>query len=415
LQSRIQLLTAYGAASEDNKRVSQRLLHGFSNSYKGSAGKAAGLRDQKLIIKKRVFEQKLRAAVERDPKLGQEAVKVWDEVAAAYKTWAPSERQYQALEKYAGTGCTLFKIARDLIRLADEGAKPNEQRIPEYRDSARRSLELSLYSPAPIIDELETAILQQYLEELQSVLGDKDPLMKAILGGRYPDEVAPQSVRGSKLKDIAVRRQLAADREALAKSDDPMIRLARLIDEPARKIRKKHEETIEELEVSAAARIAQYRYKMFGASESPDATFTPRVSFGAVKGYKDKAEIVVPWATTFGGLYHRATGLDPYILPQRWLDGKKSLNLVNQMNFVSTVDITGGNSGSPTVNAKGEVVGIIFDSNIEGLPNVYLYTDEQARAVHVAGQGIVEVLRKLYKATALLQELGLATGTTPSN
>jgi hypothetical protein len=239
--------------------------------------------------------------------------------------------------------------------------------------------------------------------------------MKAILGGRYPDEVAPQSVRGSKLKDIAVRRQLAADREALAKSDDPMIRLARLIDEPARKIRKKHEETIEELEVSAAARIAQYRYKMFGASESPDATFTPRVSFGAVKGYKDKAEIVVPWATTFGGLYHRATGLDPYILPQRWLDGKKSLNLVNQMNFVSTVDITGGNSGSPTVNAKGEVVGIIFDSNIEGLPNVYLYTDEQARAVHVAGQGIVEVLRKLYKATALLQELGLATGTTPSN
>jgi hypothetical protein len=215
-------------------------------------------------------------------------------------------------------------------------------------------------------------------------------------------------VKDTKLKDVAERKRLAGDAASLAKSADPMIQLARALDAPARKLRKKHEDSIESLETSSVEKIAQFRFKLMGANDYPDATFTPRVTFGAVKAYRDKTEAPAPYATTFGGMYHRAGKEEPYILPQRWVDAKGSLDKVTPFNFVSTCDITGGNSGSPTVNAKGEIVGIIFDGNIESLPLTYLFSEEQARAVHVASQGIVESLKKVYHASKLLEELGLA-------
>jgi len=406
LQTRIQALRAFGAVSEENRRLAQRTLFGFSNTYKSTAGKLIGLNDVKLMARRQSFEKKLRNAVERDPKLGTEAGKVWDEVAAAYKSWTPLEKPYQILERPAAQGSNLFRIARQIVRLSEERAKPNEQRLPEYRDSALRSLELALYSPAPIDDSLETALLAQYLEEVKA-LGEKEAPVRAVLGGRTPQQAAGEFVRSTKLKDVAERKRLAADHNAVLKSEDAMIRLARLVDEPARKLLKKHEDTIESLDASSIERIVQYRLKVLGAGEYPDATSTLRVTFGAVKGYKDKTEAPVPYATTFGGLYHRAGNEDPYRLPQRWVDGKPRLDLVTPVNFVSTCDITGGNSGSPTVNAQGEIVGIIFDSNLEALPLTYLYSEEQARAVHVASQGIVEALQKLYQPAPLLRELGV--------
>ena len=406
LQTVIELLTAYSAQSEDNRRAASNTLFSASNTWKGSDGKAAGLRDSSLMRRKQDFEQKLRAAVERDPKLGAGALKVWDEVAAAYRAWTPYEEQYQVLEKSPATGSRLFKIARDIVRLAEENAKPNDQRIAEYRESGRRSLEISLFSPAPVTESLEVVLIGRYLEELRKTLGAQDALVTAVLGGRTPGQAAAGYVKESKLADVAQRRQLAADREAVLKSGDGMIRLARLLDEAARRLRRKHEEIIETVEGSAAAHIASYRFRMFGNSDYPDATFTPRVAFGAVKGYEDQARIVTPWATTFGGLFRKATGADPYRLPQRWIDGKAALSAATPMNFVTTADITGGNSGSPTVNAQGEIVGIVFDGNIESLPNTFLYSEERARAVHVASQGIVEALEKIYKVPSLIEELG---------
>jgi hypothetical protein len=406
LQTRIAALNAFGAKSEENKRLAQRPLFGFANTYKSSAGKLIGLRDDRLMARKTSFERKLRAAVGRDPKLGTEAAKVWDEVAAAYKAWTPLEKPFAVLERPAAQGSNLFRIARQIVRLVAERAKPNDQRMPEFRDSALRSLELSMYSPAPMDDSLETLLLAQYLEEVKA-LGEKEAPVKAVLGSRTPQQAAEEFVHSSKLKDVAERKRLAADANAVAHSDDGMIKLARLLDEPARKLHKKHEDMIESLEASSVERIAQYRFKVLGASSYPDATFTPRMTFGVVKGYRDKTEAPVPYATTFGGMYHRAGNEDPYKLPQRWVDGKPLLDLVTPMNFVSTCDITGGNSGSPTVNARGEIVGIIFDSNIEGLPLTYLYSEEQARAVHVASQGIAEALRKVYQTPQLLRELGM--------
>jgi hypothetical protein len=405
LQTRIVAANTFAAKSPDNARLAERTLVGFANSYKSNAGKLIGLKDDRLMARKTTFEKRLKSAVTNDPKLGAEAAKVWDDIATAYKAWTPFEKPYEVLERPAAQGSTLFMMARQILRLSDERAKPNGERLPEYRDFALPSLELSLYSPAPISDDLEIAMLAQYLEEVKAV-GDKEAPVKAVLGGKTPQLAAEAFVKGSKLKDVAERKRLAANRAAARGSDDTMMKLAILLDEPARKLLKKHEETIEAVETASAEKIAQYRFKIYGDKEYPDATFTPRVSFGAVKAYRDKTEAPAPYATTFGGMYHRSGPQDPYKLPQRWVDAKSVLDLVMPFNFVSTCDIAGGNSGSSTVNAAGEVVGIVFDNNIEGLSQVYVYTEDQARAVHVASQGIVEALRKVYKTPRLLKEIG---------
>lgn len=406
LQSRIRALNEFAAKSAENARQAQHTLFGLNNSYKSNAGKLIGLKDDRLMARKQSFEKKLRNSVEHDPKLGTDAGKVWDEIAAAYKGWAPYEKPYEVLVAPGAQGSDLFRIARQLVRYGEELTKPNEQRLPAYRDSALHSLELSMFSPAPISEGVETAMLAQFLEEVKG-LGEKEAPVKAILAGRTPQQAAEEIVRGTKLKDVDERKRLAADRTQVGKSQDPMIRLAHLLDEPSRKLLKRHQDTIEALETSSAEKIAHYRFQIFGDKDYPDATFTPRVTYGVVKGYKDKTEAAVPYATTFGGMYHRAGPADPYRLPQRWVDGKAKLDLVMPFNFVSTCDITGGNSGSPTINDKGEIVGIIFDNNIEGLPQTYQYSDDQARAVHVASQGIVEALHKLYGQAALLKELGV--------
>ncbi|HYW44370.1 MAG TPA: S46 family peptidase [Bryobacteraceae bacterium] len=406
LQTRIEALREFSSRSAGNQRVAQRVLLGFDNTWKTTAGKLIGLKDDRLMARKQNFEKKLRNAVSHDPKLGTDAAKVWDEVAAAYKNWTPFEKPYEVLENPGPQGSSLLRMARQILRLGEERAKPNDQRLPEYRDGALPSLEASLFAPAPIDDSLETVLLTVYLEELKA-LGEKEAPVKAILGARTPRQAAEEMVRSSKLADVAERRRLAAGRSLALKSEDGLIRLAKLLEDPSRKLLKKHEEVIETLEVSSAQRIAQYRFKVFGVNDYPDATATPRVSFGVVKAYRDKTEAPVPFATTFGGLYHRAGDRDPYQLPQRWIGGKAMLDLVMPFDFASTCDMADGNAGSPAVNERGEIVGLVFDGNIESLALTYLYSDDQARAVHVASQGILEALRKLYKTPQLLKELGV--------
>jgi hypothetical protein len=348
----------------------QPVLNDLLESYKSDAGRLIGLRDDRLVLRKTAFDAKIREAVERDPALGKDGGKVWDQLASAYKTWAPFEKPYQILEGSPALGSNLFRIARQLVRgepVADT--------------------EVSLGNAA------ETILLTQYFEEVKSLKG-KDAVPKSILNGQTARQAAEALVQSTRL-----------NRHAVMNSDDAMIHLALLLEEPARRLRKKREEVIGSLEASAAEKIAQYRYLLFGDAEYPDATFTPRVEFGTVKGYTDRAAVPQPYAATFGGLFYRQNGQAPYQAPQRWLDSKAALNLVTPLDFVSTCDIGGGEHGGPTVNRAGELVGLIFDGNLESLPNTYLYMDEQARAVHVAVQGIVESLEKVYRAQPLLKEL----------
>jgi hypothetical protein len=382
--SRIKPITRFSAISDANKKVADPVLKDLLATYKSVVGKLIGLRDQRLQIRKTLFEQKIRNAVERDPKLGTEGGKVWDQVATAYKSWAHYEKTYQILDGSPAPGSTLFRIARKLVEGQD----------------------LAADADAPVNEGLETTLLGQYLAEIKD-LSEKDAPIKSVLHGKEPEQVAETIVKASKLADPAVRRRYAADHASIAKSDDGLLRLALQLEEPAKRLRAKRQELIGALEVSAAEKISGYRLKLFGAADYPDATGTPRVSFGILKGYTDRAGTPQPYASTFSGLFYRRNNEGPHMVPQNWVDLKDSLDIIKPLDFVSTCDIGGGGYGGPTLNKAGELVGVIFDGNLESLPATYLYTEDQARAVHVAAQGIVESLDKVYKTPALLLELGI--------
>jgi hypothetical protein len=364
LQSRIQQLNAFAAAGEENSRAAQATLTVFLNTFKSDAGKLIGLRDDRLVTRKTLFEQKIRRAVENDPKLGTSAAKVWDDVAAAYKKWTPYEKPYQILEAQAAPGSRLFQTARQSIR----------------GETVEKSAE-------PIDDRIEILMLTQYLEELKA-LGDKEAPLKAILAGRTPKQAAEAMVQSAK-----------------GSGENGVVHLAQLLEPQALHLRRQHEEIIGSLETSAAEKIAQYRFKLFGAADYPDGTSTPRVEFGTVSGYTDRAAVPQPFASTFSGLYYRRNNDGPWQVDQKWIDIRPSLHPVTPLDFVSTCDTGGGDYGGPVVNRAGELVGVTFDGNLESLPNVFLYTNEQARAVHVDARGIVEALARVYGVRDLLEEL----------
>jgi len=403
LESMIKALEAYSAQSPENKRVAGDDMLSAQNSYKAYTGFLAGLRDPQLMARKRDEEQTLRAAVEASPEMRQKFGKVWDDVAAAYNQFRPYSKEYSLTTMVLSD---LFNIARHVLRLPEEMKKPSDKRLREYRDSALPSLEQEIYSPAPITDSLEIAVLAEDFRFMQTQLGSDHELVKKILDGKTPEQAAEMYVKSSKLKDVAERKRLAGDLAAVQKSDDGMIRLARILDRPNRELRKRYEDSIEASLTTSASKIAQAKFATKGSSTYPDATFTFRIEYGPVKGYTLNGK-KVPYATNFAGLYKHATGVEPFKLPPSWEKAKSSLNLSTPFNFVTTVDSHGGNSGSPTIDTKGEVIGILFDGNIESLPNRFVYTDEVSRSVHVASQGIVEALRKVYKTERLLKEIGM--------
>jgi hypothetical protein len=276
-----------------------------------------------------------------------------------------------------------------------------------FRDSARESLELDLFSSEPIYDDYEILELTDSLTDFASAFGADNALVKKVLAGKSPHERAVELVSGTKLRDAATRKDLyGKDAAALQSAHDSMIDLARMIDAQAREARKAYSAQ-DEIKKQAYADIAKARFAIEGANSYPDATFTLRLSYGTVRGYEQDGK-QIPAFTDFAGLYQRATEHDnrpPFDLPKRWLDKKADLNLATKYNFVSDADIIGGNSGSPVVNKANEFVGIIFDGNIQSLSADCVYTETQSRAVSVDSAAIIEALRKVYDAQPLVEEL----------
>jgi hypothetical protein len=401
------MYSIYSLRSANHERTAKDALFSVANSRKAYYWGLAGLQDAAIMSKKKAQEKALREAVAKNPEL-KDLAGAWDQVAAIQKVRAANAKRFNLLEAGHGFNSTLFGYARTIVRAAEELPKPNEKRLSEFGDSGQESLKFRLYSKRAIDKDFEIAKLGDSLGWLCEQLTYKDPLVQKVLAGKSAQVRAFDLVMGTKLADADFRKKLyEGGQSAVDASNDPMIVLAKLVDPEARKVRKKLESGYQEPNEQAYDKIASAKFAVEGAGTYPDATFTLRLSFGPVKGYVEEKK-KIPFQTTFEGLYEKAE-LDknrvPFDLPQRWIDKKDKLNLKTPFNFVCAVDIIGGNSGSPVVNRAGEVVGLIFDGNIQSLVWDFVYTQEQGRSVAVCSQAIPEALRAVYDASPLAEEI----------
>ncbi|HEY6111529.1 MAG TPA: S46 family peptidase [Chthoniobacterales bacterium] len=403
-------LHSWGARSFENKRRAENDTRSVENNRKRYDGYLTGLLDPDVW----------RAIEDRQKKLTEasDVNALFDKIKQAQAATAKVLPVYEYFEQFRGEPqaayraprafySTLFQYARRLLRHGDEMSKPNGDRFPEFRDSYRESLELELFSSQPVYDDLEIVKLTDSLTDMTTRFGADDPLVKQVLAGKSPVDRAAELVTGTKLKDLAFRKQLyAGGASAVSVAKDPMIELARMVDGPARDARKVFEAQ-EEVKQQTYAEIAKARFAAQGTSTYPDATFTLRLSYGTVRGYEERGK-QIPALTTVAGLYQRGTehkNEPPFDIPKRWLDRKSKLNPSTPFNFVNDADIIGGNSGSPVVNKANEFVGIIFDGNIQSLVLDCIFSDKQARAVSVDSAAITEALRNVYDAGPLVDEL----------
>jgi len=405
------MLQAWGGRSERNMQRCEEDLFSIQNSRKARLGGLGGLLDPKLFGRKEAEEKRLRdfLASSSAPSELRDAGGAFDVIAKAEKIRAEIIRPYTMLEGGAGFNSASFGIARTLLRASEELPKPSGERLREFADARLPSLKFQLLSDEPIFEDLEIVKLADGLSYLSTTLGPDHELVQQVLAGKSPRDRAYELISGTKVRDPEFRKKLFdGGKAAVDGAKDPMIELARLVDPMSRSLRKRSENEVEEPKRGAYASLAQARYAMDGDKVYPDATFSLRLAFGTIKGYKEDGKDV-PAFTTMAGLYERSkeqANKGPFELPKRWEERKSKLDLKTPFNFVCTADIIGGNSGSPVVNAKGEVIGLIFDGNIQSLVLDFAFTDEQARAVSVHSSAIQECLRKIYGAAPLADELG---------
>ena len=402
------MLQKYGSQGPEQERRAHEDFFSIENSLKAIRGEYEGLKEPSLIGNKQRAETELRRTIASDPRKQKEYGDAWDAIAKGRKAQPSYEVERRFLESEWGFNSTYFDFARTLVRMAEENTKPNEKRLPEYTDARRASLEQELYSPAPIYDDFEKAKLSDSLRFMQEELGANNSLVKKVLQGKSPEERANELIDGTRLREVDARKQLAAGgKNATENSNDPMIKLARSIDAESRAVRKRYEDEVTAVERTNYGKIARALFELKGTSIYPDATFTLRLSYGAVKGYQENGKFVTPF-TDFGGLFrHSVEHGDkyPYHIPDSWKRAKRLLNLRTPLNFVSSADIIGGNSGSPVINRNAELVGLIFDGNIQSLVGDFYFDESVNRAVSVDSRGMLEALRKVYHADAAANEL----------
>ncbi len=404
LKNRLAILEKYGAQGSEQERQVASNIFGIQNSIKAIQGRYDGLLDKNVMNDKRKDEAKFKAKVMANAEWKQAYGGAWEAIAEATRREVPRLKQqfYRSIDSQLGS------LAATTVDYVAEIKKPDDVRLAGFHDAQLASLRQRLFSPAPIYPGMEIARMTGALEADVAALGPSDPFLKIVLDGRSPDEAATALVSGTKLADPAFRRQLVdGGQAAVDASADPMIVMERKVDAIRRENIKWMEDNVQSVEQAAGEKLGKARFAAFGKSTYPDATFTLRLSYGQVKGYPMNGT-EAPYKTTFYGLWDRATSFDfdgPFYLPARYKENRDKLNLATPLDFVTTNDIIGGNSGSPVINRNGEIVGLIFDGNIESLVGDFVYDGTTNRAVAVHTAGMTEALRKLYGTDRVLKEL----------
>ena len=404
IKDRIATLQRYAAQGQEQSRETFDQILYLQNSLKAIGGEYQGLLDKNIMAKKQKEEDDFKAKVVSNPQWKAAYGGAWDAIAQAEKEATPrvKEQVFHSLDSQLAT------LAMNIVQYVAEIQKPDDQRLPGYHQAQLDSLKFRMLSPAPIYPALEMARITGALEDSLAEVGPNDPFVKIVLKGRTPQAAARQLVEGSKLADPSVRKKLMEGGEAaVAASDDSMIVLARKLDPMRRELIKWRQDNVQSIVERAGEQLGKARFAVYGKSTYPDATFTLRLSYGQVKGYPMNGT-KAPYKTTFYGLYDRANSFDlegPFALTSRFQEGRSKLDLATPFDFVSTADIIGGNSGSPVINRNGEIVGLIFDGNIESLVGNFIYDEETNRAVAVHTAAMTEALRKLYNTPGLVKEL----------
>ena len=401
LRRKENLLQQYGLNSAEALRRSRDDLFGVQNSRKAYSGMLQGLQDPAYLAAKREAESKFIQRLSGTPANAS--------LADAWPAIEDVVARRKALIGQSGSLKTrLYGVAQTLVLMATEDQSPSNERLREFRDSNRESLEQELFSPAPFYEDLERIQLADELARFMEDRGGDDPLVTGLFDNMSPRDCASNALAGTKLMDVKARQELAAGGlAAIEKSADPMILMARKLETEYRRLDEINDE-IEELERQAYSKINQAQFAVQGDSIYPDATFSLRLAFGTVSGYHLDGQ-KIPHQTTLGGAFQHAKAhgeKEPWVLPESWRKAKTKLAAETPFNFVCTADIIGGNSGSPVVNRAGSLVGIIFDGNIQSLTSDFYYTDRTSRAVAVHIGGVFEALRNIYDASSLADQIG---------
>ena len=395
------LLQQYSLRSLEAARQAKESLFNIQNARKLYTGKLQGLQDPAIMNAKIAAEEKLRNKITADSNLAK-----YDQAFEELK--AIEQKKIARLGTGVRISSDLFSLARTIVQMAEEDTKESSQRMAKYRDSSRESLEQKLFSTAPIYKDLEYAVLADSISRTVELLGADSKICQTMLDGKSPVQLATAAVFSTQLDDVGFRKQIVAGgADAIKTSSDPMIKLALSVEEYDRAERRESD-SIREAERQAYASIAEALFATQGTSTYPDATFTLRLAFGPVKGYELGGEQFPAWTTMGGAFEHSENhkGMKAYQMPESWIKNRDKLDAATPYNFVSTADIIGGNSGSPVVNRDLELVGLIFDGNLQSLPADYQYDDRQARSISVHSSSIREALIKIYDASHVADQLG---------
>ena len=403
-QRRIAAEQEFAKLSSENADLVGTNVFLLQNSLKVYLGRTEALSDKAILAKKQAEEKDLRDQVAANPEWQKEYGGAWDQVAHAVELAKP-EMQRRIFRR---TDSQLFSFAFQIVQYVAEVKKPDGDRLPQYHEAGLDSLRFQLLSPAPIHLSVDKLYMKTALNLAKEKLGANDEYLQAIVQGGDIDKTVDTLVDGTKLGDSAFRKSLLDGGEAaVAASTDPMIVAARRVDPVWRASYVKYRDNIVSVFDAAGEKLGNARFAAYGKNAYPDATFTLRLSYGTVDGFPYNGTTAPPF-TTFYGLYDRAASFSdksPWDLTPKEAAARDKLDLATPLDFVCTADIIGGNSGSPVVDRDGELVGLIFDGNIESLAGDFVYDGTKNRAVAVHSAGMIEAMRKIYGVGALADEL----------